>query len=552
MKHSLKYYLLSGVVATIGITSCQKKLDEAYANPNAAVKVPVETILPSMIGNIVGSSAAAGSAYGIANDGLLVGRYIQYWGTNAASAPSASSSISSNYDLMGGTVGSSDNLGSVWAAHYFGMGQNINRMIDWATEEQKWDFVGAGWALRAWSMMEATNEYGDIVLKEAFNASQQVFHYDEQSEVYDSVRAICYRSLIYLNKSEGNMGQKFAESDAYFNGGDLNKWKKFVYGILARSYAYISNKPSLYKPDSVIKYADLASTSNADNITVKFAATGISGTSNYYGPFRGNVGTIRQAAYIADLMSGNNPGIFTGVFDPRVWYILRENPNGTFKGIIPWKGATGLSTGDQPQNFWGNPYSSSSSPSTDQGRYLFRDNAEFPIMTASEMQFLKAEAAYKKGDKATALAAYTNGISLNFDMLATKYAMNVPAANTINSTNKGAYMSNTAVVPTDVNALTLSMIMLQKYIALYGWGVLETWVDLRRYHYTDTEAATGKQVYTGFTPPTSDLFINNNGKLVYRSRPRYNSEYLYNIPELKRIGALELDYHTKPTWIINP
>ena len=89
--------------------------------------------------------------------------------------------------------------------------------------------------------------------------------------------------------------------------------------------------------------------------------------------------------------------------------------------------------------------------------------------------------------------------------------------------------------------------MLQKYIALYGYGSIETWNDIRRFHYTDQEGA--EQVYTDFTPPAgTDLFINNNNKLVYRARPRYNSEYLYNISELDRLGGLALDYHTKEQW----
>jgi hypothetical protein len=91
--------------------------------------------------------------------------------------------------------------------------------------------------------------------------------------------------------------------------------------------------------------------------------------------------------------------------------------------------------------------------------------------------------------------------------------------------------------------------MLQKYIALYGHGMHETWTDMRRFHYTDVEAGTTGQVYTDFTPPSGiDLFINNSDKLVYRARPRYNSEYLYNVAELTRIGALALDYHTKEQW----
>jgi hypothetical protein len=91
--------------------------------------------------------------------------------------------------------------------------------------------------------------------------------------------------------------------------------------------------------------------------------------------------------------------------------------------------------------------------------------------------------------------------------------------------------------------------MLQKYIALYGFGMLETWVDMRRFHYTDLDEKAGGQVYADLVMPSGiDLFINNGGKQTYRARPRYNSEYLYNVAELDRLGALALDYNTKEQW----
>lgn len=560
MKNNLKYILISGFAGLLVNTSCSKKLDKAYANPNAAIKQPIEQILPGVIGSFVGSSSAAGSAYGLAGDALLIGRYIQYWGTYTTtfSPISFTAANQSNYDAMGGTVGISDNLGTIWAAHYYGMGQNVNRIIEWGSEEQKWDFVGAAWTIRAWSMLQVANEYNNMILKQAFNTSLQQFTYEDQPEIYDSVRAICHRALDYLNRTDGNLGQKFAEADFYFNQGDVNRWKKFAYGLLARTYAYISNK-STYSADSVIKYADLSCASNADNITVKFASTGITGTSNYFGSARGNVGSIRQSAYIANLMSGVNTGAFAGVFDPRAWYLLKEDTNSTFKGITPWKGSSGLVTKDQPYNFWGNPYSSTGAPLNDTSRYIFRNDAEWPIMTASEMQFLKAEAALRKSNNVTALAAYVNGISLNFDMLTSKYSAKVPAGQKITPAQKAAYLADPAIVPASASGLTLTRIMLQKYIALFAWGVQETWVDMRRFHYTNIDPATGAQVYANFLPPAgTDMYQDNGGKFVYRCRMRYNSEYLYDIPSLKLIGALDgggglvKDYHTKECWFSIP
>ncbi|MFX4831485.1 hypothetical protein ABTB80_18680, partial [Acinetobacter baumannii] len=86
------------------------------------------------------------------------------------------------------------------------------------------------------------------------------------------------------------------------------------------SYAYLSNK-STYQPDSVIKYTQLAMTSNADNATCKFIGNSVSGGNSYLGILRGNVGSIRQSAYIVNLMTGANSTAFTGVQDPRAWYM---------------------------------------------------------------------------------------------------------------------------------------------------------------------------------------------------------------------------------------
>jgi hypothetical protein len=181
-------------------------------------------------------------------------------------------------------------------------------------------------------------------------------------------------------------------------------------------------------------------------------------------------------------------------------------------------------------------------------------------MTASEMQFFLAEAYLRKGNATSALAAYTNAISLNFDMLTTKYTANIPAAWVITPASKAAYLANSAIVPATAASLTLTKIMLQKYIALYGWGVQETWADMRRYHYTNIDPATGSQVYVNFTPPSgTDMYPDNGGKFVYRARMRYNSEYLYDIPSLIVIGAVSnlqgsfvLDYHTKEGWFSKP
>ncbi len=548
MKYSLRFMNWLGLATLLlTIPSCSKKIDEAYQNPNAFERVPVETLLPGIIGNFVGNASAQGSAYGVANDGRIIGRYIQYWATNTTG---------NQYDQMGGATGASDDLGSIWAMHYYGMGQNLQRMIQWAAEEKKWDYVGVGHAILAWSWLTMTNTYGEAILKQAFEIDRYVFSYDPQQDIYAECRKQAHLAISYLNRTDDNVSQaNLALGDAYFYNGDREKWKKFVYSVLARSFNHLTNK-SIYQPDSVIHYANLGINDVSDNATAKFQASGLSGTFNFFGPFRGNMGPLRQTRFVSELLSGLNPR-FSGVADPRTPYLIRENTNGTYRGIRPNRGSDGLASNDQPQNFWGGTFSSTTPPGTDAtSRYIFRNGSPFPILTSAEVHFMKAEAYLRKGAGFAALArqSYIDGINASFDMLTSTpdYHNAVPASMQITAASRAAYLANPTVVPA-VGTLTRSHIMLQKYIAMYGYGLVETWVDMRRYHYTDLDPATGQQVYAGFTPPSGiDLFTNNFGKLTYRARPRFNSEYLYNIAALQSVGGLALDYHTKEQWFSLP
>ena len=553
-------FLKDGFVCLAAATflSCSKKIDEAYQNPNADVKVAPEELLPQ----IVSAMAANYGGHGTMPDMRYIGQYVQnfsFYLTN------------SNFDRMGYNNSIGDVAQSTWRMHYYDIGQNNQRMMQWAAEEEKWDYVGVGKAIEAWSWLTLTDYYENVILKEAFNTSKITFEYSTQPEVYEYVKQLSWQALENLNKTGGNVNQaNLAKGDAFFYNGDVNKWKKFVYGVLARVHNRYSNKASLYKPDSVIYYANLAMTDNVDNASVKFAATNISTTNNYFGPFRGNfTGTaatnptaIRQGEYIANLLNGTNES-FGGTEDPRGYYMLRLNTNKTIKGVPPIRGQAAITdVKDRPENLWGisqDPVASNSSGTGGQGnmpRYIFRNDAPFPIMTASEMHFLKAEAAFKKGDKGTALTAYKEGIRQNFNMLMTTYNVNIPAGKEITNAIRDAFLANPNVVPTSSGALTLSKIMMQKYIAMFGHGILETWVDMRRYHYVDADPSGSGQVYAGFTPPTGgDLFPDNLGELVYRYYPRFNSEYVWNIKELERIGATRNNYHADPAekiWFALP
>ncbi len=551
----MKKLILILTVSIVLLNGCSKKIDEAYLTPNSFTEIEPETLLPQVISAMAGNYAG----HGPLNDIRYIGAYVQYFSFHLAN---------STFDAMGYNNSIGDVAQSTWRMHYYDIGQNNQKMMQLAAAQERWGLVGVGKAIEAWSWMVTVDYYGEVIVKEAFDASLTSFNYDSEEEGYNRIRQRAFEALENLNKAQND--PKLSEADQYFYNGDIEKWKKFTNGILARYYNHFSNKAS-YKPDSAIYYADRAMTTTAENASVKFAATALGATHNFFGPFRANLGGaavtnptgIRQGAYIANMMNGTNPE-FTGVQDPRAWYMLRGNTNGTITGVVSGAGQNALAAADRPENFHGIAQTSNTAnnttPANDQNcRFIFRNNAPIPVMTASEMKFIKAEAAFRKGDKASALQAFKEGINLHFDMLTTVYNAAIPAGKEITPTNRDAYMNNTAIVPTDPGNLTLTKIMLQKYISLFAHGTLETWMDMKRYHYTDVDPQTGEQIYRGYALNIRSVdnkpSPGNPNAFVYRYYPRFNSENLWNFNSLKKIGAAgegSQSYHTKTLWIVQP
>ena len=162
-------------------------------------------------------------------------------------------------------------------------------------ENKQWELAGVGKAIFAWSWLTLTDYHGEVILKDAFNTDLITFKYDTQEEVYMHARKLSFEALDLLNKTGENGSQAaLAKGDAFLYSGNVAKWKKFVYGVLARTHHHLSNK-SIYKADSVLYYTNLAMKETSDDALVKFAATTVSATNNFLGPFRNNLASATVA-----------------------------------------------------------------------------------------------------------------------------------------------------------------------------------------------------------------------------------------------------------------
>jgi hypothetical protein len=475
-------------------------------------------------------------------DGRYVGMYTQQWvSTSTANSPYFT------WGRMGYDPGS-DNGAQQYRDVYWTFGQNLIDMMNKAQAEQRWDILGLGYMLKSWGWMVLTDLHGEIIIKEAFDQTRFTFDFDSQEYAYSEVLRLADSAIVNLKRTDGAVDAAYLGRTDKIYGGDRTKWLKLAYGLRAIAKNHFSNKAT-YKPDEIISDVDNSLSGNADDPLLAYTATAADASSdyNFFGRTRNNHTLYRQTQFMVNLMNGTD---FGGTVDPRMSRMLAPAPDGVFRGLdINVNGFGGLQTAQQPNNFFG--YAASGGLGLP-GRYIFDDKAKIPAITTYAMlQFVKAEAAFRKGDKATALAAYKNGISAHIDFVNARNSEDGQHVTQITSAEKAAFLADPRIVPTDPNALTLTMIMSQKYIAEWSWAFNEVWMDMRRYHYTDKDPETGEQIYPGFEFPLT-LDSRNEGLPVYRLRPRYNSEYVWNQSGLDAIGALALNYHTKPLWIVTP
>lgn len=308
-----------------------------------------------------------------------------------------------------------------------------------------------------------------------------------------------------------------------------------------------------------------------------------------------------------------------GHYDPRVAAKLSTRHNRTYEDIDKeekvksyyyYGGQFTSQTGYQgwdAGNLWGINGEGANVAHNGVGRWMFSNDTPYIIMTSAEVNFNMAEAYWYKGDKANALACWKKAVQLDVEMTGKylkpgKAQLNAAGTAYVNDgANPGGdkittalynklaaeYLAGPYVAGITTSTLTLSHIMMQKYVHEYPWLAYEAWVDLRKYHYDidftgdypkngngwSKERVNQKwdedatKVYKGFYLAPANVQgrrsaynEKNNGSPAYRLTPRYNSEYMWNAPALKALkpipGMLENgdyeNYHISMPWFCYP
>ncbi len=556
-------YSLVLLASFSSIVGCKKYFD-INADPASPQSASLQALLPPVYSLIPAASVL---------DGRFSGTYTQNYTNTTIDV----------FDGHGGN-GGGGSAAQLWRTFYQSQGSSLNVIFEKGFQQEAWDYVGVAYALRAWGFQQATDYFGELPFYDAWQVNETSvsakYRYDKQEVIYKGIDSLCRKAIEYLKREDGIVSQNLLRRGDLVYQGDRSKWIKFTYGIMARLYNRTSNKSS-YNADSVIKFCGLAMSSNSDNFLVPFNATRNDDT-NPHGPARNNFGNRRASRFITQLLdgtilNGNTLGVSR---DPRLSRMLSTSfdttsltstmptLNGGYRFCVlagtgggdPETAATGGLTPGTPafrrrvSLMWGDSTVTNLSSGVfgaRLGKYVFQNGAVYPVMAYHELQFILAEANFRKGAafKPAALIAYQNGIDAHMDFV-NFYANTANGVSQITPAQRATYKT-TPAYRTNSAVLTLSDIMLQKYIGDFGWNFTESWSDIRRFHYFDFDPDTNDQVYKTFAIPLYST--NNQGpKPAYRFSPTNFSEFDWNIDEIRKLGGLNVDYHTYEMWFSQP
>jgi len=518
---NLKNIVYCGFVLLL-FSSCKKMLDINW-NPSVPQEVASELYLPPIIYHM---------ANGYSQDQRIINKFTQ---AMLGASVDPASYIWEKHGYPGGV---SDVGGVQWRTVYFNHGVNLKKLIENSAEEGKNEFTGIGYAIMAWDFQTLTDYHGPIPINDLYHDTRLIYEYEDQPEVYKKVISYCDTALKYLNTpSDFNYGPLLQKYDYLYNG-NIARWKKFVYGIKAMNYSRYINKPDFTTSyaDSVLKYIELSFEGNADDACVKFAASNTDNSSVYGTDLAYLSSTYynRPGKPIVSYLTGGMRGepleepSVRDTLDPRLPRMLKHyGVDSLYLGALP----NGLATSNNLLSTVGN-------------HFMFKNKADFPLYTFSQIQFMKAEVLLLLNRKEEALASYHTAIRSHMNFV-NKYNEVTDVDLTelppqITNAEINDYMESTEVAQT-VDELTMADIMGQKYVALWGWGGYDVWVDLRKYRYDPA-------VFTQFIQLSGTQLELDD--YCYRVRPRFNSEYAWNIEALDKFGGLEANYVSQPTWFV--
>lgn len=396
-------------------------------DPNEAVDVPISTVL---------TASEVGLGYALGGEGTrMPASIVQYYAGHRGQPL--------EYAQYNITPASTD---GVWTSMYNVL-MDLKKIELKGSESGDLIYVGMSQILQAYTFSVVTDLFGDIPYSEALQGAANITPaYDTQEDIYAGLIDKLDEGIANVSSGSGSLP---STADVIY-GGDTDSWVRFANSLKLRLYNHLSKRDASAAADFLATNPSLID-SYSYNAEVSFLST----TSNANPIYQFDVLSGRKdqavcSTIVNEMESLSDPRLelyFAGVANDGSGY------QGQIKGNDP-----GGSIDDSGENLYSRVGSA----------YASIDSSVM-LISAAEVNFIKAEVYQRAGNTTSAKSAFEAAILQDFNALGI-------------SNSYAGYIANSDVAYNS----TLQRIMEQKWITMFQ-APFESWVDWRRTGYPDLE-----------------------------------------------------------------
>ena len=438
-----KYFIIiafSGII----LGGCKKGYLDINKNPNTATE---SVITPDLTITAQMTTTAARNA----SSWDFAARWLGYW---SAAGSYSRSTVEMSYNIT------TDFAAGIWEGTYYTAGQYVS--IEKKSKELGWTFYeGMAKILKAYEMMNLVDLYNNVPYAKAFDLVGNIRPtYDNGENVYKALLAEVDAGLALIKAADINKNTNVKTRDIMF-GADKVKWAKFANTIKLKMLIHTTGT-STFNPTAEIAKINTEGSG--------FLGSGLS--ANVQPGYSADRPNPFYNAHMFNSINGNENdnynrannyslSLLNTLNDPRVSYFYRAPKNG---GAL------------RGTDYGADPVTANSSDNTSGIGFGVGKSFTMPmwVMTSVEAAFLIAEATTRGWISGDARTAYTLAVRESFSWLG------VPNATTVADNYLLGLNARVAWPAAGTLADRLAVIAWQKYIALNGIGILETWNDIRR------------------------------------------------------------------------
>lgn len=474
MKYT-KIICVAGAIAFAGLTGCKKFVEKGNVNvnPNQPSFVTLNTLLPAV------EDATAANHTNVA---YITSMFCQQMAAYTS-----------------GPINDDQHRDVRITAAYSGLYQrgmtNSKLLLEMARAQGSPHYMAIARILFVTSLALATDTYGDVPLKEAFQATEILYpKYDKQEDIYPFMHSYLDSAITEIGLTNPT-ALKPGIDDLIF-GGAMTSWTQTAWFLKARLYMHTTKKGVATATTNALAALTNAYTAGSKPYQLVYSDrnsnpwfTAVSGRIS-----GSQIFTIGPSKRFVDALSGVT---YPGLTDPRIdAFMFRSGSNPIYAGIPNGGGNTTNNTNFTDVTFFGKR----SSP------LLMGSFAEQKLMEAEALFLANGGTASSIGSTQAAYDAYIAGIAASLKYL---------GYDTLTSVTGKAYINNPQVSVTPAS-LTMELIMRERQVALFLNP--EAWTDTRRYDYDPN-------LFRGIAAP-----INQNPELA----GNFIRRALYPLEEINR------------------